>query len=59
MFDLHTVHKTPQPWLNLRLAWLVVSGQLESTLFNSSLALCLTATGDTRNRLHLGLSVFH
>ena len=35
----------PQPWLNLRLAWLVVSGQLEATVFNSSLALCLAVTG--------------
>ena len=39
----------PQPWVNLRLAWLVVSEQLESTLFNSSLALCLAVTGQAAN----------
>ena len=35
-----------QPWLNLRLAWLVLSRQLESTVFNCSLALCLAVTGE-------------
>ena len=34
-----------QPWRNLLIAWLVFSKQLESTLFNSSLALCLLIMG--------------
>ena len=46
-----------QPWLNLRLAWLVVSGQLESTVFNSSLALCLAVTGTVSGTLALCHSV--
>ena len=35
----------PQPWRSLWLASLALSGKLQSSLFNSSLALCLAATG--------------
>ena len=42
LFQIILLH---QPWRNLLIAWLVFSKQLESTLFNSSLALCLCIMG--------------
>ena len=43
LFQLILLH---QPWRNLLIAWLVFSKQLELTLFNSSLALCLFTMGE-------------
>ena len=40
-----SIHFFLQPWRNLFISWLVFSKQLESTLFNSSLALCLSIMG--------------
>ena len=40
-----------QPWRSLYLAWLQVSGQLQPTIFNSSLALCLAASGKTNKEI--------
>jgi hypothetical protein len=46
-FIIYRLHPLPlpQPVLCLRLAWLVYSGRVQASLFNSGLALCLAVTG--------------